>query len=380
MMIKKKWAIALSLMMGALALCAGCLSTADTGKALADKPAQTLDEQVDTIVESMTLPEKVGQMVMIGIYGTDVNDDSLFMLHQYHIGNIILFDRNLESAEQTKALTDHLREQAEQKVPLFIGIDEEGGAVVRGKAFITPPPSQQEIGASGDVTKAEGWADRTAQQLKNLGINVNFAPVADLGGTRGRSYGQDPESVTKFLAAAAQGYEKNRVMYALKHFPGIGRGTVDTHLDVSTVMASREELMQNDVVPFKGIISSRSEEDYFILVGHLKYLAFDPERPASQSPAIVTDLLRKELGYDGIIITDDLNMGAVAKYSSPRERGIQSVKAGVDMIMMCHEYSYATDAYLGILEAVENGEISQQRIDESVKRIVKAKLLHQGKE
>jgi beta-N-acetylhexosaminidase len=145
-------------------------------------------------------------------------------------------------------------------------------------------------------------------------------------------------------------------------------------------MASREELMQNDVVPFKGIISSRSEEDYFILVGHLKYLAFDPERPASQSPAIVTDLLRKELGYDGIIITDDLNMGAVAKYSSPRERGIQSVKAGVAMIMMCHEYSYATDAYLGILEAVENGEISQQRIDESVKRIVKAKLLHQGKE
>ena len=379
-MSKKKWAFVLSFLVGLLSLCTGCQLAADTGKSLTDKPAQTMDEQVETIVNSMTLAEKVGQMVMIGVQGTDVDADSLYMLHQYHIGNIILFDRNLENAEQTQTFTAHLREQAEQKVPLFIGIDEEGGAVVRGKSFITPPPSQQEIGESGDVTKAERWADKTAQRLRDLGINVNFAPVADLGGTSGRSYGKDPEQVTKFLQAAAQGYEKNRVMYALKHFPGIGRGTMDTHLDVSSVMASREELMKSDLIPFRNMIGDRGDEDSFILVGHLKYPAFDPDRPASQSPAIITELLRKELGYDGIIITDDLEMGAVSKYGSYRELGVRSIQAGADMVMMCHEYQHETDAYLGILEAVENGEISEAQIDASVKRIVKAKLLHQGEE
>ena len=379
-MSKKKWAFVLSFLVGLLSLCTGCQLAADTGKSLTDKPAQTMDEQVETIVNSMTLAEKVGQMVMIGVQGTDVDADSLYMLHQYHIGNIILFDRNLENAEQTQTFTAHLREQAEQKVPLFIGIDEEGGAVVRGKSFITPPPSQQEIGESGDVTKAESWADKTAQRLRDLGINVNFAPVADLGGTSGRSYGKDPAQVTKFLQAAAQGYEKNRVMYALKHFPGIGRGTMDTHLDVSSVMASREELMKSDLIPFRNMIGDRGDEDSFILVGHLKYPAFDPDRPASQSPAIITELLRKELGYDGIIITDDLEMGAVSKYGSYRELGVRSIQAGADMVMMCHEYQHETDAYLGILEAVENGEISEAQIDASVKRIVKAKLLHQGEE
>lgn len=358
----------------ALLLFVGCKSAAPD--AAAGKPAETLEAKADRIVASMSTAEKVGQMVMIGIQGTDVSDDSLYMLHQYHIGGVLLFDRNIESEEQTIALTSHLQEQAEQKVPLFIGIDEEGGRVSRGRGVIEPPPSQQEIGRSGEVTKAEAWADKTAKRLKELGITVNFAPVADVSADSDRSYSGNPEQVEKFVKAAVQGYETNRVMYGLKHFPGIGKGTVDSHVDISSVTASREVLEKEDLAPFRAIIRDHPELDYFILVSHLKYPAFDTVHPASQSYAVITELLRGDMGYDGLVITDDLEMGAVAKYGRYRDAGVLAIKAGADMFMMCHEYAHQTEAYLGLLDAVEKGEIPMEQIDASVRRIVKAKLLH----
>lgn len=340
-----------------------------------EQTAATLDEKVEGIVVNMTPAEKVGQMMMIGIQGDTVTDDSLYMLHQYHIGGVILFDRNLVSAEQTKKLNEDLQVQAEEKVPLFIGIDEEGGDVVRGRSFIQPPSSQRQIGAAGDLTAAEGAANRTAKELKELGFNVNFAPVADVGASS-RSFSTDPETVKKFVLASVQGYEKNRMIYAMKHFPGIGRSTVDSHKDVSEITASRERLAASDIVPFKAVIDVAQPEDYFILVSHLKYPAYDADNPASLSKAVQTDLLRGELGYRGIIVTDDMEMGAVAKYASFRDVGVRAVQAGADIVLVCHEYAHETDIYLGLLDAVESGEIPMERIDESVRRIVKAKLLH----
>ena len=340
-----------------------------------EQTAATLDEKVEGIVVNMTPAEKVGQMMMIGIQGDTVTDDSLYMLHQYHIGGVILFDRNLVSAEQTKKLNEDLQVQAEEKVPLFIGIDEEGGDVVRGRSFIQPPSSQRQIGAAGDLTAAEGAANRTAKELKELGFNVNFAPVADVG-TSSRSFSTDPETVKKFVLASVQGYEKNRMIYAMKHFPGIGRSTVDSHKDVSEITASRERLAASDIVPFKAVIDVAQPEDYFILVSHLKYPAYDADNPASLSKAVQTDLLRGELGYRGIIVTDDMEMGAVAKYASFRDVGVRAVQAGADIVLVCHEYAHETDIYLGLLDAVESGEIPMERIDASVRRIVKAKLLH----
>ena len=340
-----------------------------------EQTAATLDEKVEGIVVNMTPAEKVGQMMMIGIQGDTVTDDSLYMLHQYHIGGVILFDRNLVSAEQTKNLNEDLQVQAEEKVPLFIGIDEEGGDVVRGRSFIQPPSSQRQIGAAGDLTAAEGAANRTAKELKELGFNVNFAPVADVGASS-RSFSTDPETVKKFVLASVQGYEKNRMIYAMKHFPGIGRSTVDSHKDVSEITASRERLAASDIVPFKAVIDAAQPEDYFILVSHLKYPAYDADNPASLSKAVQTDLLRGELGYRGIIVTDDMEMGAVAKYAAFRDVGVRAVQAGADIVLVCHEYAHETDVYLGLLDAVESGEIPMERIDESVRRIVKAKLLH----
>lgn len=336
----------------------------------------TIDEKVDKIVASMSQTEKLGQMVMIGIQGTKVDDDSLYMLNQYHMGGVILFDRNMESPEQVKQLTSDLQAQSNEKVPLFIGIDEEGGDVVRMAEKLTPPPSQKEIGATGDIEQAKTWAIKTAKSLKDMGINVNFAPVADVGSNDKRSYSTDTNTVIDFVRAATKGYQQENIIYSLKHFPGIGKGRVDSHVDSSSIDVTKGILMAEDIIPFKTIIDENEPNDYFILVSHLKYPALDEEYPASLSSKIMTDLLRNELGYKGIIITDDMEMGAVANHNDFRSIGVKAVKAGVDIVLVCHEYQHQQEVYLGLLDAVNSGEISQERIDESVKRIIKVKLLH----
>ena len=336
----------------------------------------TIDEKVDKIVASMSKTEKIGQMVMIGIQGIKVDDDSLYMLNQYHMGGVILFDRNMESPEQVKQLTSDLQAQSNEKVPLFIGIDEEGGDVVRMAEKLTPPPSQKEIGATGDIEQAKTWAIKTAKSLKEMGINVNFAPVADVGSNDKRSYSTDANTVIDFVRAATKGYQQENIIYSLKHFPGIGKGKVDSHVDSSSIDVAKEVLMAEDIIPFKTIIDENGPNDYFILVSHLKYPALDEEYPASLSSKIMTDLLRNELGYKGIIITDDMEMGAVANHNDFRSIGVNAVKAGADIVLVCHEYEHQQEVYLGLLDAVNSGEISQERIDESVKRIIKVKLLH----
>lgn len=336
----------------------------------------TIDEKVDKIVASMSQTEKLGQMVMIGIQGTKVDDDSLYMLHQFHMGGVILFDRNMDSPEQVKQLTSDLQAQSNEKVPLFIGIDEEGGDVVRMAEKLTPPPSQKEIGATGDIEQARTWAIKTAKSLKDMGINVNFAPVADIGSNDKRSYSTDANTVIDFVRTATKGYQQENIIYSLKHFPGIGKGKVDSHVDSSSIDVAKEVLMTEDILPFKTIIDENEPNDYFILVSHLKYPALDEEYPASLSSKIMTDLLRNELGYKGIIITDDMEMGAVANHNDFRSIGVKAVKAGVDIVLVCHEYQHQQEVYLGLLDAVNSGEISQERIDESVKRIIKVKLLH----
>lgn len=336
----------------------------------------TIDKKVDQIVESMSQTEKLGQMVMIGIQGTKVDDDSLYMLNQYHMGGVILFDRNMDSLEQVKQLTSDLQAQSNEKVPLFIGIDEEGGDVVRMAEKLTPPPSQKEIGATGDIEQARTWAIKTAKSLKDMGINVNFAPVADVGSNDKRSYSTDTNTVIDFVRAATKGYQQENIIYSLKHFPGIGKGKVDSHVDSSNIDVVKEVLMTEDIIPFKTIIDENDPNDYFILVSHLKYPALDEEYPASLSSKIMTDLLRNEFGYKGIIITDDMEMGAVANHNDFRSIGVKAVKAGADIVLVCHEYEHQQEVYLGLLDAVNSGEISQERIDESVKRIIKVKLLH----
>ena len=331
-------------------------------------------DPVEAELKKLTLTEKIGQMTMIGIYGFDIDDDSSWMLHQYHCGGIILFDRNMDTKSQVKQLVENLQNKSEEKVPLFIAIDEEGGRVARMKNEIDPPPAQEEIGNSGDPESAKIWAEKISKELKSLGINVNFAPVADVGSPDTRSFSNDAATVATFVDSAANGYESENFIYCLKHFPGIGKRLTDPHQEISSVDVSRDILDKEDLLPFKSIIDKHSPDKFMVMVSHLKYPAIDQENAATLSYNVMTNLLRNELGYKGIIITDDLEMGAVSNHNSFKDIGVNAVKAGADILLICHDYAHEQEVYLGILEAVQKGEISEERINESVRRILKVKL------
>lgn len=338
----------------------------------------TTDEQVEEILSRMSLTEKIGQMVMMSLPGTEVDDEARYALHQFHYGGIVLFDRNFESKEQVKNFVLDVQSGAGEKVPLFVAIDEEGGLVSRGKEVIPAPPSEEMVGKE-DKAFARKLASQVAGDLKDIGVNVNFAPVVDLGLGRERSYSTKPYEVLKFAEAAGAGYKEKGLMYTLKHFPGIGKGTVDSHEEFSSIEATEHELRKEDLVPFREIINDSDKGrnfDYMIMVGHFLYPAFEPELPASLSEKIITGLLRKDLGYEGLIITDDLGMGAIIKQYTFGEAALKAVQAGNDIVLVCHDYGHAEDAYMGLLNGVKEGKISEKRVDESVRRIIKAKLRH----
>ena len=330
-------------------------------------------DPVEKILQSMTLEEKIGQMMMVGFHGTELNDDIIYSLNQFHFGGIIYFDRNLESVAQSKKLSDDLNAAANQKLPLLIATDEEGGRVARGRAFLEVAPSQEEIGNTGYFEEADYWARHNARILKSIGVNINLAPVADVGSKDTRSFGDDALTVANFVDAAAHGYEAENFLYTLKHFPGIGKSKIDPHKEISNVEDSKEILDAEDLPPFKQIIRGHDHSNFMIMVGHLKYDALDPVNSASLSPAVMTGLLRNELGFKGVVITDDLEMGAIKNHVDLPTLGVKMILAGGDVALVCHNYESQQVVYNGILNAVKRGEISEERINESVRRIIRLK-------
>ena len=333
----------------------------------------SLNESIDKKLNSMTLEEKIGQMVMVGVYGTELNDDIIFSMSNYHFGGVIFFDRNLESVAQAKKLANDIEAIANQKVPMFFAIDEEGGIIVRGQEFLKPAPSQENIGLDGDPSAATYWAKHNATILKSINCNLNFAPVADVGSRDTRSFGDDAQFVAEYVDAAANGYEEENFLYTLKHFPGIGKSKIDPHQEISSVEDSREILDVEDLPPFKKIIREHDNSKFMVMIGHLRYDALDPMNPASLSYTVVTKLLRNELGFNGVVITDDLEMGAIKNNVDLSTIGVKMILAGGDIALVCHDYASQQIVYNSILNAVKRGEISEERINESVRRILKMK-------
>lgn len=331
-------------------------------------------QKVEEILGGMSLEEKVGQMIFVGITGTEVDATVRDMFARYHFGGVVEFDRNLQSVEQIMVLNNGLQRTTYGRLPLFIAIDEEGGQVARMRDVLPPPPAQLTIGQTGRPELAREWATNISGSLKAMGFNLNFAPVADLGSFKDRHYSTDPKVAADFVSAAASGYEESGMLYTLKHFPGIGRGKTDTHLDTVVVDASPELLNSTDVVPFARVIRENSNDKQMIMVSHVIYSGMGVQKPASLSPEIMTRLLRDQLGYQGVVITDDLAMGAVSRYYTPGEAAVASVMAGVDMVMSCHIYKNQEETAKALLEAVKTGKISEERINESLRRIIRAKL------
>lgn len=369
-------------MIGALALTTGCgLHNPFTSKAepvTYESVAQSElspEEKVDKLVANMSDADKVGQLLMIGIHGKTLNDDAKFMLNEYRVGGIILFDRNMESKDQVKSLIADINKTGKSAAltPLFIGIDQEGGAVARMEDQLIKVPPAEELGKE-PIEKAVSLAKQSGTELKDLGFNINFAPVADLGLTYGRSFSTNPDEVVRYASAVGKAYDEAGLWYSYKHFPGIGKTDVDLHADTSVVPVSKETLLNEDTKVFVDLIKQSKPNTYAIMVSHAMYPQIDPDHPSSLSKAIITDWLRKDMGYNGVVVTDDMDMGALAKHYTFGDMAVQSILAGSDILLVCHEYEHMQEAYNGLMKAVKDGRISKERLDESVKRILLMKI------
>ena len=369
-------------MIGALALTTGCgLHNPFTSKAepvTYESVAQSElspEEKVDKLVANMSDAAKGGQLLMIGIHGKTLNDDAKFMLNEYRVGGIILFDRNMESKDQVKSLITDINKTGKSAglTPLFIGIDQEGGAVARMEDQLIKVPPAEELGKE-PIEQAVSLAKQSGTELKDLGFNINFAPVADLGLTYGRSFSTNPDDVVRYASAVGKAYDEAGLWYSYKHFPGIGKTDVDLHADTSVVPVSKETLLNEDTKVFVDLIKQSKPNTYAIMVSHAIYPQIDADHPSSLSKAIITDWLRKDMGYNGVVVTDDMDMGALAKHYTFGDMAVQSILAGSDILLVCHEYEHMQEAYNGLMKAVKDGRISKERLDESVKRILLMKM------
>lgn len=369
-------------MIGALALTTGCgLHNPFSSKAepvTYESVAQSElspEEKVDKLVANMSDADKVGQLLMIGIHGKTLNDDAKFMLNEYRVGGIILFDRNMESKDQVKSLITDINKTGKSAglTPLFIGIDQEGGSVARMEDQLIKVPPAEEVGKE-PIEQAVSLAKQSGTELKDLGFNINFAPVADLGLTYGRSFSTNPDEVVRYAGAVGKAYDEAGLWYSYKHFPGIGKTDVDLHADTSVVPVSKETLLNEDTKVFVDLIKQSKPNTYAIMVSHAMYPQIDPDHPSSLSKAIITDWLRKDMGYNGVVVTDDMDMGALAKHYTFGDMAVQSILAGSDILLVCHEYEHMQEAYNGLMKAVKEGRISKERLDESVKRILLMKM------
>lgn len=356
---------------GAFALYQG-IHTSEPGV----NPIQTQDE-AQRIVSRMSAEDKVGQLLMVGIRQPILDADASWQLSQFHLGNVILFDRNMESPEQVKKLTGQIKQQIEKQsgVAPFIALDQEGGQVLRMRNAFPAVPGEAVIGQGGNPESAEKWAGVTGNALQKMGITVNFAPVVDLGSQAGRSYGSDPAVVTAYAQQACNGYAQTHTWCSLKHFPGIGKVRMDPHVDGDSVRATADELMEQDMKPFANLIKTVPNDTMFIMVSNVTFPALDDAVPACVSKPIMTDILRNQFHYEGLIVSDDMEMGAMAKHYAFADMGVMAIKAGADMVLVCHDYTHEQETYNGLLKVYQSDTEFRKLVDEKVLHIVRTKLM-----
>lgn len=335
----------------------------------------TPDEKAEVIVSKMTDSQKIGQLLMIGIKGTEVDGDAWYMMTEFPMGNVILFDRNMKTPDQVRSLNETIRDtiQKQTGVSPLIAVDEEGGQVARMEDYLPPLPAASIVG-QGSVDNAKNLAITTGKALKDLGFNTNFAPVVDLNSAYQRSYGKTPDTVIPFAKAVIDGYSEIGIRTSLKHFPGIGKVKTDPHIDGDVVSLTREQLDKEDGVPFRTLIGETDPTVTFIMVSNVTFPNLDPSGPACISKKIMTDILRKDYEFTGLILSDDMEMGAMAKHYAFSEMGVKAIEAGADIILVCHDYGHEQEVFNGLLKAYRNGTIDKKMVDEKVKRIVKTKM------
>ncbi|MBF8278947.1 MAG: putative beta-N-acetylglucosaminidase [candidate division NC10 bacterium] len=328
----------------------------------------------------MTLREAIGQLFILGFEGRAPSFAVEDFIREHNPGGVILFARNLGSPEEIATLTNAL--QAAAPTPLFVAIDQEGGKVARLQPPFTQWPSAATVGDVGSSELAYALGKAMAQELLAVGINMNLAPVLDVLTNpanpimAGRCFGGDPQLVTRHGMAVFGGLKDMGVLAVGKHFPGHGDTTVDSHLGLPVVPHDRARLVAVELAPFVAAIAVGIPA---LMTAHLLVPALDPERPATLSRPILTELLRERLGFSGLLVSDDLLMRGIADATPPGEAAVRFLEAGGDCVLICHDEAAQRQAILAVTEAVEMGRLSEARVQLSCDRIAKAKAQYLGR-
>lgn len=330
-------------------------------------------------IEDLTLEQKIGQMIMAGFPSDSFDDHVREIIHEHHIGNIILFSRNVGDSNQIQSLTREIQENMMEAIglPALISIDQEGGMVTRIFDGATLLPGSMGISATGNVDNARKVGEIMGRELKALGINMNLAPTLDVNNNPlnpvigVRSYGEDPQQVADFGLEYIRALQGQGVVATAKHFPGHGDTQVDSHLDLPLVPHTIDRLNQVELYPFKIAIKGGADA---IMTAHILFKELAEEnRPATLSYNIITKLLREELGFDKIVITDCMEMKAISEYYGTANAAVMAIDAGADLILVSHTLKTQIETVNEIKSAVLEGKISMERIDESVERILAMK-------
>lgn len=386
-MKKRIRSLAILLSAALLLGCVGCrTNSADTGSAAQTKPTKT--EEVQNIVDSMSLEEKVAQLFLVQPEAivdigtaTAAGDATKQAINKTPVGGFVYFSDNLQSEQQVQDMLRNVQKYSEDRIglPAFLSVDEEGGTVARvastGRFDVTDVGDMAKIGASGDVQQARQAGETIGSYLSELGFNLDFAPDADVltnpdnTVVKKRSFGSDPRVVSDMSLAVAQGLAQHQVHSVYKHFPGHGATAGDTHQGYAYTDKTLDELKQSELIPFENAIQNNAA---FIMAAHISApRVTGDDTPASLSKTIITDILRGQMGYDGIVVTDAMNMGAVTEQYTSAQAAVKALQAGADLVLMPEDFQ---EAYQGVLDAVKDGTLTEQRVNESVTRIVKVKV------
>lgn len=339
-----------------------------------------LDEIVNSTIAAMPLEDKVAGLFIItpeALTDTDVavraGDTTREKLREHPVGGLIYFSQNIKDAEQLSEMLQNTKDWS--NYPIFLAVDEEGGSVSRvaGAGLADDVGSMAEIGASGDAAVAREAGAKIGTYLSGYGFNLDFAPVADViteGNTviGDRSFGMDVNLVSPMVAAMVEGLQDNGVSACLKHFPGLGDTTEDTHEGLAASEKTLDDFTAQDFPVYQAGINAGVD---FIMVSHLSAPnVVGDNTPASLSSVMITDILRGQLGYQGVVVTDAMNMTAITDYYTSEQAAVMALQAGADMILMPEDFK---EAYQGVLDAVSNGTLTEERIDESLRRIYRIK-------